>query len=190
MIHFRSKTFIRCVSALTLFASLSFSSAMAYNGDPELAFTEPAIVDTVDTTQQPDALLAQTEYRVDEIASGDVVPRTIEKSDALAASADIISSATALGSFRLSFYCPCSICGGGSTSGKTKMGTPITEGRSIAVDTSVIPLGSQVYIDGYGLFVAEDIGGAIEGNKIDIAVSNHERAYELGIDNAEVYLLN
>ena len=65
----------------------------------------------------------------------------------------------------------------------------MVEGRTIAVDTSVIPLGSRVYIDGYGLFIAEDIGGAIKESKIDIVVSDHDHAYELGIDNATVYLI-
>ena len=62
-------------------------------------------------------------------------------------------------------------------------------GRTIAVDPSVIPLGSRVFIEGYGVFIAEDTGGAIKGNKIDIAVSTHERANELGVQYANVYLL-
>ncbi|WP_160690023.1 3D domain-containing protein [Clostridium sp. C2-6-12] len=39
---------------------------------------------------------------------------------------------------------------------------------TIAVDPSVIPLGSKVYVDGYGYAVASDTGGAIKGNRIDV----------------------
>ncbi|KIV58572.1 hypothetical protein AM501_05320 [Aneurinibacillus migulanus] len=53
--------------------------------------------------------------------------------------------------------------------GKTASGTIATANRTIAVDPSVIPLGSVVQIDGYsGVFVAEDTGSAIKGNKIDM----------------------
>lgn len=63
------------------------------------------------------------------------------------------------------------------------------EGRTIAVDSSIIPLGSRVYIEGYGTFIAEDTGSAIKNSKIDIFVSTHERAEELGVQYANVYLL-
>ena len=65
----------------------------------------------------------------------------------------------------------------------------ITEGRTIAVDSSIIPLGSRGYIEGYGTFIAEDTGSAIKNSKIDIFVSTHERAEELGVQYANVYLL-
>lgn len=51
--------------------------------------------------------------------------------------------------------------------GKTYSGTPVTYG-TLAVDPSVIPLGTRVYIPGYGIGKAEDIGGAVKGNKIDL----------------------
>jgi len=54
--------------------------------------------------------------------------------------------------------------------GITASGTHVKSGRTIAVDTSVISLGTTVYIDGYGYRIAEDTGGAIRGNKIDIYV--------------------
>mgnify|MGYP000596288173 FL=1 len=86
------------------------------------------------------------------------------------------------------FYDPCVECNGNNLA-LTATGTTLTEGRTIAVDPSVIPLGSRVFIEGYGVFIAEDTGGAIKGNKIDIAVSTHERANELGVQYANVYLL-
>ena len=96
------------------------------------------------------------------------------------------SKGTYLGTFRISRYCSCSICNGGYSG--TAIGTSVTAGRTIAVDPSVIPLGSQVYIEGIGWRVAEDTGGAIRGQKIDLAVSNHSQAYAEGISYAKVYV--
>ncbi len=188
------KTFLRGFSAFALCASLSMGSALAYNGDPELAYTDSAPTPTV-TESAPSVPPAATpaiaagQDRLTQLKTGNVIPRTVQKSSALAADSVITSNFKNLGSFRLSFYCSCEKCSGETYAGKTKSGTDITEGRTIAVDPNVIPLGSRVYIDGYGLFIAEDTGGAIKEQKIDIAVSDHDRAYELGIDKATAYLI-
>lgn len=75
---------------------------------------------------------------------------------------------------------------------KTFTGTEIRPGV-IAVDPSVIPLGSRVYLqfpDGHGEYaVAEDTGGAIKGNRIDIAKSTEDEASNFGIQNVKVYVL-
>ena len=65
----------------------------------------------------------------------------------------------------------------------------MAEGRTIAVDPSVIPYGTKVIIGGH-IFTAEDCGGAIpKQNHIDIYVNSHEEAEALGVANASVYLL-
>lgn len=75
---------------------------------------------------------------------------------------------------------------------KTYMGTTVRPGI-IAVDPNVIPLGSRVYLeypDGTGHYaVAEDTGGAIKGNRIDIAMSSVAKAYDFGIKNVKVYVV-
>ena len=124
-----------------------------------------------------------------DLLTAPVYGKTVGYSTSLLASDAIKKNATALGNFKLSFYCPCATCNG-TASSLTASGTTLTEGRTIAVDSSVIPLGSRVYIDGYGVFIAEDTGGAIRNNKIDVLVSSHSRAYELGIQYADVYLLD
>ncbi len=76
---------------------------------------------------------------------------------------------------------------------KTYMGTTVRPGI-IAVDPNVIPLGSKVYIeypDGTGQYaVAEDTGGAIKGNRIDIAMNSVDKAYDFGIKNVKVYVVD
>lgn len=89
-----------------------------------------------------------------------------------------------LGTFHITHYCPCMECCG-KTDGITASGTKAKEGRTIAVDPDIIPLGTEVEIDGH-TYIAEDIGGAIDGNRIDVYVSSHERAWELGVYDAEV----
>ena len=92
-----------------------------------------------------------------------------------------------LGNFKLTYYCSCEICCDVET-GITATGTPVVEGRTIAVDPRVIPYGTQVIINGH-VFTAEDCGGAIKGNRIDVYVNDHNRANALGVNYADVYLV-
>jgi 3D (Asp-Asp-Asp) domain-containing protein len=59
----------------------------------------------------------------------------------------------------------------------------------IAVDPSVIPLYSEVYIEGYGYFIALDTGEAIVGNRIDIWFPTIEDALNFGIKTVKVTIL-
>ena len=92
-----------------------------------------------------------------------------------------------LGNYKLTYYCSCELCCDVET-GITATGTPVVEGQTIAVDPSVIPYGTQVIINGH-VFTAEDCGGAIKGNRIDIYVNDHDRANALGVNYADVYLV-
>ncbi len=91
-----------------------------------------------------------------------------------------------LGTFTVTHYCPCYACCK-KTDGITFTGTQATEGRTVAVDPDVIPLGSTVVIDGQE-YIAEDIGGAIKGNRLDIFKSSHDEALQAGIVQAEVWI--
>lgn len=59
----------------------------------------------------------------------------------------------------------------------------------ISVDPNFIPLGTRVYIPGYGEAIADDIGGAIVGNRIDIAFDTYEEAINFGRQNIEIYII-
>lgn len=77
-----------------------------------------------------------------------------------------------LGNFTITYYCACEICCN-KADGITATGTPVIEGQTIAVDPSVIPYGTRVIIGGH-VFTAEDCGGAIKKNHIDVYVNSHE----------------
>lgn len=79
------------------------------------------------------------------------------------------------------------ICNNGDST-KTATGVRPIAGRTIAVDPRVIPYGSRVVINGH-VYIAEDCGGAIKGNKIDVFHNTHEEALQWGIKtvNAIVY---
>ena len=76
----------------------------------------------------------------------------------------------------------------GSAEGITAMGIPATYGV-VAVDPRIIPLGSRVYIPGYGEAIAADTGGAIRGYKIDLCMESYSECMNFGRRNVTVYLL-
>ena len=76
--------------------------------------------------------------------------------------------------------------------GITKTGVNLNENpdaKVIAVDPSVIPLGSKVHVEGYGYATAEDIGGAIKGNRIDVFIPEQDDAIEWGRKNVKVTII-
>lgn len=87
------------------------------------------------------------------------------------------------------YDCCVSCCG--KTDGITASGRVGTPYCSVAVDPDVIPLGSDVLVD-YGdgelrYYKADDVGGAIKGNHIDLMVCGHDEAVRLGRRTATVY---
>ena len=77
----------------------------------------------------------------------------------------------------------------GDGNGKTSMGAYAGKGHA-AVDPSVIPLGSTVFIEGYGYAICDDIGGSIKGNIIDVGVDTLNQAYQWGYkEDVLVYVI-
>lgn len=98
------------------------------------------------------------------------------------------SHGKSLGKFVITAYCTCRICCGVYSGGnRTASGTVPTTNRTIAVDTSVIPFGTRVVINGQ-VYVAEDRGGAIKGKRIDMFFYTHKEALRWGRRTMEVYL--
>lgn len=83
-------------------------------------------------------------------------------------------------------YCPG--CSGVTYTGIDLRANP--NAKVIAVDPDVIPLGSRVYVEGYGEAIAGDIGGAINGHDIDVFVSNKSEALQWGRKDVQVTILS
>ncbi|RLL45113.1 hypothetical protein D8M04_09605 [Oceanobacillus piezotolerans] len=78
-------------------------------------------------------------------------------------------------------------------SGKTATGIDLIKNpnaKVIAVDPSLIPLGTLVHVEGYGYAVAGDTGGAIRGNKIDVFVPTAQAAINWGVRTVKVTIVD
>ncbi|MBD7939327.1 MULTISPECIES: G5 and 3D domain-containing protein [Cytobacillus] len=82
----------------------------------------------------------------------------------------------------------CNGCSGVTATGLDLKSNP--GAKVIAVDPSVIPLGTKVYVEGYGYAVASDTGSAIKGNKIDVFFSSKSDAYRWGRKQVKIRVLN
>lgn len=124
-----------------------------------------------------------TSYSSD-TGSGDTAAKGGKKGEPVYAS----THGESLGKFVITAYCTCRICCGVYSGGnRTASGTVPTSNRTIAVDTSVIPFGTKVVINGQ-VYVAEDRGGAIKGKRIDMFFMTHKEALRWGRRTVEVYL--
>lgn len=103
-----------------------------------------------------------------------------------------------LGEFRVTAYCTCVKCCGiwsaehPSRKGtnyiqKTASGTIPKAGRTIAADTSVLPFGTVIIIDGHE-YIVEDCGSAIKGNSIGIYFDSHTDALNWGVQTKIIYI--
>jgi 3D (Asp-Asp-Asp) domain-containing protein/LysM repeat protein len=82
----------------------------------------------------------------------------------------------------------CEGCSGTTATGVDLNANP--DAKVIAVDPSVIPLGSKVYVEGYGVATAADTGGAIKGNRIDVFIPSKQDAINWGKKHIKIKILN
>ncbi|PGM57019.1 LysM peptidoglycan-binding and 3D domain-containing protein [Bacillus sp. AFS053548] len=82
----------------------------------------------------------------------------------------------------------CKGCTGITATGINLKENPNT--KVISVDPSVIPLGSKVNVEGYGVAIAGDTGGAIKGKRIDVFIPNKQDAINFGRKQVKVTILN
>lgn len=98
-----------------------------------------------------------------------------------------------LGQFKLTAYCSCAKCCGKWAYNRPNdiiygaIGEELKEGYSIAVDPNVIPYRTEVIIDGK-IYKAQDCGGAIKGNRIDVYFEDHNDALDFGVQHKEVFV--
>lgn len=91
-----------------------------------------------------------------------------------------------LGEFKLTAYCPCYECSE-AWGNNTATGVKAQANHTVAVDPSVIPYGTKLLI-GDTIYVAEDCGGAVKGNTIDIYFNTHSETCNFGVQYSQVYI--
>lgn len=91
-----------------------------------------------------------------------------------------------IGVFKVTAYCPKSCCCGDSADGLTATMTTATPGRTLSVDPDVIPYGTHVTIGGHE-YIAEDCGGGIKNNHVEILFASHQEALNFGVRYLEVF---
>lgn len=74
------------------------------------------------------------------------------------------------------------------TGNQTATGTWPSRG-TIAVDPAIIPLGTRLYVEGYGEGIAEDTGGAIQGHKIDLYMESEDECWAWGRRTVKVRII-
>lgn len=152
---------------------------------------------TADTAkQEPPPESTETAFTDDGRLPGDDIPATEvcwidpEQAENELIEAALLAKSHKLERVTVTHYCTCETCCGWST-GITASGRKATPGVSIGVDPSVIPLGADVLID-YGdgelhYMRADDTGSGVKGNHIDVCVSDHQTAIDLGVRTASAY---
>ena len=88
-----------------------------------------------------------------------------------------------LGAFTLRAY-------SASPQARTATGTTPTNGRTIAVDPRVIPLGTVIEIEGIGKRVAEDTGGRVKGKKLDMFLPSVQACTQFGVQSRKVFIID
>jgi 3D (Asp-Asp-Asp) domain-containing protein len=76
------------------------------------------------------------------------------------------------------------------SSGRTASGTVPTNGRTIAVDPRIIPLGTVIEIEGIGKRVAEDTGSLVKGKKLDLFLPSVQACTQFGVRSRKVYIVD
>ena len=109
-------------------------------------------------------------------------PEAIEPRTATKAEAVPEERWESLGKWKLTYYCHGRCCNG-RNAGRTASGAPMTDGRTVAVGG--LPFGTELMIDGHR-YVVEDRG--VRGHHVDILVSGHQEAKDLGVKYAEVFI--
>ncbi|MEN6350139.1 MAG: 3D domain-containing protein [Syntrophomonas sp.] len=96
-----------------------------------------------------------------------------------------VSRGTRILTMKATAYCPCAKCNYPYGGQPSYLGYPLSRGI-IAVDPDVIPLGTRLYVEGYGSGIAADTGNAIQGSHIDLCFSSHQAALDWGVKTVSV----
>lgn len=138
--------------------------------------TVPSTSNTASTESKPEATVPST----NNTTSTESKPEANAPSTSNTAK-EIIVEASA-------YTASCEGCSGITATGINLKTNP--NAKVISVDPTVIPLGSKVYVEGYGEAIAGDTGGAIKGNRIDVFFPSQQDAINFGVKQLKVTILN
>lgn len=82
--------------------------------------------------------------------------------------------------FTVTAYCPCEKCCGAYANGYTATGEKAIQGVTVAADTDVLPMGTEIELDGH-TYTVQDTGGAISGYRLDLYFDSQEDALQWGV---------
>lgn len=95
-----------------------------------------------------------------------------------------------LGKFWITHYCPCAQCCGAGGGKITASGTRPTVGRTVGVNPNLIKYGTQLQIGKQRGYVAEDTGGGIGWNHLDVFCASHQEALNAGVSWEKVWAVS
>jgi 3D (Asp-Asp-Asp) domain-containing protein len=181
---------------LALLAAAVVIGTLGFN-TPLLLIHEPAggVVEPVQASIPPRELTAHPPRAgATSLAAGDVVGRlpavgAVTSHRAVRATGHVIPAdlpQAPLGRFKLTAYSGPQL---GQAEPITATGTSARAGRTVAVDPKVIPLGSKIFIEGLGERIAEDVGGGVKGNHIDVYIGTVPQARRFGVQRGTVSLV-
>ncbi len=194
-----------------LWFSLALTTMMLLGGSMT-AYASETVTETTEVIEAEETVVSETEdastvivageasaalEHAEETAQTNTEAESIEDINESAAISEESTEGTAhdhvheglqsLGIFRTTGYCPCYQCSEG-WGRSTSTGAIAKSGHTIAVDPRVIPYGTKLMIGGV-VYTAEDRGGGVKGNHIDIFFDNHAQTRQHGSRHLEVFLV-
>ncbi|KQL35277.1 3D domain-containing protein [Psychrobacillus sp. FJAT-21963] len=165
---------------------ISLAALISWNGlTTDLIHPDDVLI--VSGDEEDVVELAQLEPVKRVASSSNVENSTIEASQPVVSAppaeegTEMIVTATAYTAY-------CEGCSGTTAYGIDLRANP--DQKVIAVDPRIIPLGSKVWVEGYGEAIAGDTGGAIKGNKIDVFIPTYESAMQWGVKKVKIKVID
>lgn len=167
---------------LSIIGGLKTSTAVAEKPImPAAHDSKETITSATNKTNSMDSKPEVTPPSTSNTNSMDSKPEATVPSTSNTTSKEIIVEASA-------YTASCEGCSGITSTGINLKANP--NAKVISVDPTVIPLGSKVYVEGYGEAIAGDTGGAIKGNRIDVFIPSQKDAINFGVKQLKVTILN